>query len=339
MNHRADQWDRRKFLHAAALTGTAGLVGLRPERALAEPPPETKSIRFTTYPAACIAPQWVAEDLLRDEGFTEITYVEVPDDLLTMKVVGAGRADFSIEAAPAIPTFVDADMPVVTLAGIHTGCFELFGNAGVKSVRDLKGKRVCVTAENDERHVFVALMLAHVGLDPRRDVQWDFRPSEEGRRLFADGKVDAFLGFPPDPQELRAKKIGHVVVNTLIDRPWSQYFCCMLTANRGFVRRHPVATKRVVRATLKAMQVCAAEPERVVRMLAAKGHERRSEYAVEVLKQLPYARWREFSPDDTLRFYALRLHEAGLIKSSPQKILAQGTDWRFLNELKNEMKG
>ena len=33
----------------------------------------------------------------------------------------------------------------------------------------------------------------------------------------------------------------------------------------------------------------------------------------------------------------LRLHEAGMIKSSPQKIL-QGTDWRFFNELKKELK-
>jgi NitT/TauT family transport system substrate-binding protein len=40
-----------------------------------------------------------------------------------------------------------------------------------------------------------------------------------------------------------------------------------------------------------------------------------------------------------MRYFALRLHEAGMIKSSPQKIIAQGTDWRFLNELKKELKG
>jgi NitT/TauT family transport system substrate-binding protein len=28
-----------------------------------------------------------------------------------------------------------------------------------------------------------------------------------------------------------------------------------------------------------------------------------------------------------------------MIKSSPQKLIAQGTDWRFLNALKKEMKG
>jgi NitT/TauT family transport system substrate-binding protein len=57
------------------------------------------------------------------------------------------------------------------------------------------------------------------------------------------------------------------------------------------------------------------------------------------MKELPYAKWREYSPEDSVRFYALRLHEAGMIKASPQKIIAQGTDWRFVNELKKELKG
>jgi len=39
-----------------------------------------------------------------------------------------------------------------------------------------------------------------------------------------------------------------------------------------------------------------------------------------------------------VRFYALRLHEVGMVKLTPQKIIAQGTNWRFLNELRKEMK-
>ena len=57
------------------------------------------------------------------------------------------------------------------------------------------------------------------------------------------------------------------------------------------------------------------------------------------MREVPYGRWREYAPEDTVRFYALRLHEVGIIKSSPQKILAEGTDWRFFNELKKELKG
>jgi NitT/TauT family transport system substrate-binding protein len=57
-----------------------------------------------------------------------------------------------------------------------------------------------------------------------------------------------------------------------------------------------------------------------------------------MLNDLPYDKWREYDAEDTVRFYALRLHEAGMIKSDPKRIIADTTDWRFLNELKRELK-
>jgi NitT/TauT family transport system substrate-binding protein len=105
------------------------------------------------------------------------------------------------------------------------------------------------------------------------------------------------------------------------------------------VQKHPVATKRVVRAMLKAATLCAREPERAVQLLTEEGVEYRQDYALQALRDIPYDRWRDYSADDTVRFYALRLHEAGLIKSTPQKVIAHGTDWRFLDELRRELKG
>jgi NitT/TauT family transport system substrate-binding protein len=130
-----------------------------------------------------------------------------------------------------------------------------------------------------------------------------------------------------------------VLLDTRTDRPWSQYFCCMLVGNREFVRKHPVATKRALRAILKANALCASEPDRVARFLVDRGYETTYDSAVRMLKEISYARWRDYDPEDTARFYALRLHEGGMIKSSPQKLLAQATDWRFFNELRKELKG
>src|SRR5436190_22958486 len=101
-------------------------------------------------------------------------------------------------------------------------------------------------------------------------------------RLLAGGKIDAYLGFPPEPQALRAKGIGRVVVNSAVDRPWSQYFCCMLVGNREFVRKHPVATKRALRAILKAADLCAAEPERAAQVLVDQGVSKHYDYAASV---------------------------------------------------------
>ncbi len=89
---------------------------------------------------------------------------------------------------------------------------------------------------------------------------------------------------------------------------------------------------------MKAADICAREPQRVARSLVAKGYEPRYAMALDVLQKLPYNRWRDTNPEDTLRFYSLRLHEVGMIRSTPQNLIAQGTDWRFLNELKKELK-
>jgi NitT/TauT family transport system substrate-binding protein len=253
--------------------------------------------------------------------------------------VERGEADMTMDASPSLVYLIDRGANLVTLAGIHSGCFELFGHASVRALRDLKGKTVSVYALTGADYILLSSMLAYVGIDPRKDVRWlaDEKPGEAMQR-FIDGKVDAFMGFPPQPQELRARKIGRVILNTAQDRPWSQYFCCALVADRNFVSKYPVATKRALRAYLKAADMCVREPERAARYLAAKGYEPRYEIGLDVLKTVRYDRWRDSNPEDTFRFHALRLHEVGMIQSSPQKIIAQGTDWRFLNELKKELK-
>ncbi len=331
--------NRREFINGTTLATSAALFGVRPSPvAAAEPPPETTTLRLFKTGSICWAPQYVAEELLRDEGFAHVTYAEIPFGGPVSQHLAAGEADISMNFIAPNLIRLELGDPVVFLAGVHVGCFELVGADRVRRIRDLRGKTVAVESLGSPQHVFLASIAAYVGLDPQQDIKWSRQPAIESVRLFTEGKVDAFLGFPPQAQELRAKKIGHVVVNSATDRPWSQYFCCLVTASREFVRKNPVATKRALRAILKSADVCAGEPERAARALVAKGYTPRFDYALQVMKELPYGKWREFDPEDTIRFYALRLHEAGMIKSSPQKIISQGTDWRFLNELKKELK-
>ena len=334
----AEGWTRRHFLGELTLAGTAGLLGLYARPVAAEPPPETTTLKIFSGPAACLAPQLMAEELLRAEGFTDLRYVSPPPGPFT-QAVASGAIDLSMLDAPAEVLSLDRGEALVIMAGVHVGCFELFAADHIRSLRDLKGRRVAITEVASGRHAFVASMAVLVGLDPRQDLHFVEQPALEGMRLFAEGQVDAFIGFPPEPQELRAKQVGHVLVNTATDRPWSQYFCCMLAGNRAFVRAHPVATKRAVRAILKAADVCAREPDRVARFLVDKGYANSDVYARQTMHEVPYDKWREYNPEDTLRFFALRLQEAGMIKSTPQKLIAQGTDWRFLHELKRELKG
>jgi NitT/TauT family transport system substrate-binding protein len=342
MKRRAEGWSRRKFLGGLVLAGTAGVLGLKLEPCAAEPPPETTTLRLLQFlPASCDAPQYVAEELLRSEGFTEVHYVKLGGMREYERALASGEAHINMSFAPDAVIHLDAGDPLVILAGLHVGCFELFGADRVRMVRDLKGKSVAVPDLRTGPVTFIASMAAYVGLDPHADINWVTHPPAEAMQLLAEGKIDAFMGYPPELQELRAKQLGHVhtVVNGTLDRPWSQYFCCMVAGNRDFVRQHPVATKRALRAILRAADVCAREPERAARLLVDKGYVKNYDYTLQALKEIPYGKWAEYSPEDTIRFYALRLHEVGMIKGSPQKIIAEGTDWRFLTELKKELKG
>ena len=329
---------RRRVLTTIALAGAASVIRVRPAFA-AEPAPETTAVRLAKLPPGiCIGPQYVADELLRAEGFTDIQYVLSASGAPVAAAVASGSVDFSLNYAGPNIIAVDAGEPLVTLAGVHVGCFELFGHEGIRSIPDLKGKSVGVQAVGSSQHVYLATMLAYIGLDPDKDIAWVTSASPKPSELFASGKVDAFLGFAPEPQDLRARHIGHVVVNSAVDRPWSQYFCCMLIGNREFIRKYPVATKRVLRAILKAADLCSVQPEPAARRIVDGGFTPRYDYAVQTLNELPYDKWREYDPEDTIRFYALRLREASLIKPSPQKIIVDGIDWRFLDEVKRELK-
>jgi NitT/TauT family transport system substrate-binding protein len=323
---------RRRFLTTLSGAGAASLCG--PPRALgAEGPPETTTVRLTRVPGICLAPQYVAEELLRAEGFTGIQYVDVPAGILPL-----GKVDFSQAYASNFLRQIDAGDPITLLSGVHVGCFELFASEGIRGIPDLKGKTVGVQAIGSLGNMLVLMMAAQVGLDPDKDIHWVADPAVKPIDLFIQGKIDAFLGFPPEPQDLRTRQIGRVILNSATDRPWSQYFCCLLGGDSEYVRKYPIATKRVLRAVLKAADLCASDPARAAQSLVDRGFTPRYDYALQSVRELPYDKWREYDPEDTLRFYALRLHDAGLIKSSPNKIIAESTDWRFLNELKRELK-
>lgn len=330
--------NRRHFLYgglstaAAGLAGASALVGARGSRA-AEAPPETTTLRFAKYEATCLAPLYIIEDLLRDEGFTEVHYVLDPEG----GYVSRGKVDFGQSFIQATVIGIDAGEPIVALAGVHPGCFEVFARESVRSIRDLKGKNVSVRWDADR--VILSIIAASVGLDPAKDINWIVGERSENQDLFADGKFDAFLAWPPEAQELHARNVGLVIFNSTLNQPFSQYFCCLLLGNADFVRRNPIATKRVVRAMVRATDICASRPDWVARRLIDGGFapQRQYDYVRQGLSDVPYRKWRDYDAEDSIRFYALRLHELGMIKSTPDKIIAKAADWRFLNEVKQEM--
>src|SRR5215470_6725195 len=229
-----DTQNRRRFLATLAATGAAGLIG-PPNSSAQDGRLETTTIRIAKIAGICIAPQYVADELLRAEGFTDIRYVATDAGVPAAMSLARGEVDFTANFAPTFIIPIDAGEPITIVGGEHIGCFELFAREGIRGIPDLKGKNVGVQSLGSPQHLFITTMAVHVGLDPAKDIRWVTGASPRPMELFAAGKIDAFLGFPPEPQELRARGVARVIVNSILDRPWSQYFCCMLGANTEFV--------------------------------------------------------------------------------------------------------
>ena len=104
-----------------------------------------------------------------------------------------------------------------------------------------------------------------------------------------------------------------------------------------FLKKNPNATKRALHAILKSADACTRDPEGAARSLIEGHYGDNVDYHRAAFRMINYSAWRKVDPVDTLRFYALRLREAGRIKSTPDKIIDGHTDLRFLNDLKREL--
>jgi NitT/TauT family transport system substrate-binding protein len=105
----------------------------------------------------------VAQELLQGEGFTDVRYVKLVG---VERALAAGQVDIVTHFCGPLSVHVDQGAPLVLLAGLHPGCVELFGTAEIRSIGDLNGKTVAMTDVKGSRYTFLAVMVAHVGLDP-----------------------------------------------------------------------------------------------------------------------------------------------------------------------------
>jgi NitT/TauT family transport system substrate-binding protein len=330
--------NRRSFLTGISAIGVAGLT-CRYAALAQEKVPETTTVRLPRWKngAYCWAPLYIAGQLLRAEGFT-VEDVQGDQTLDNSMWIADGQTDFDFNMPSMQILQIEAGAPIKIVTGIHTGCFEMIGSEGIRTVSDLRGKRIGVGVMNSHPHILATLMISYVGLDPKEDVEWIEGGETAPSQLFLNGEIDAFITGAPEPQILRQKKIGHTIISNALDRPWSHYFCCTLAASADYVERHPIATKHIMRAILKGANLCASDPAFAARQLVDTGYLPDYGLTLQILNELKYDAWREYDAEDSMRFYALRMQEVGLIKSSPQEIISKGTDWRFLNELKRELK-
>lgn len=178
---------------------------------LGEEPP-SGTITFSTGTRAGVYQEYGA--LLRKELAKDMPQLKVK--LLTsdgsqenVERVATGKADFTIAAADAVDTYEIGGKPVINrlrgVARLYDDYVQLVvpPDSDIRSVADLKGKRVAIGRTNSGVRLIATRVLEAAGIDPERDITprsdgIDTGPERLGREL------DAFFwssGVPTDGLE------------------------------------------------------------------------------------------------------------------------------------------
>jgi NitT/TauT family transport system substrate-binding protein len=338
---------RRTFLGAmgaALATACAPSASTGKTAAPSVGPLETTTIRIALTPP-CDPWYWLSEPFLREEGFTDIQYGATGGP-------GEGTAEFGVIYGNGLVAAVDAGAPVIAVAGAHTGCIELWARPGINTIADLRGKRIAINTKTltvagntatDLFYGFFVSLLAYVGMQPGDANFIEIGADKSVNAYFVDGKADAILTAGAAGPVLHGTKDnpGRVILDTAADKPWSQNYCCLLVTNREWARANPVAVRRATRAILRSVDAGKRDLRATAKVAIERGAYNGTpaiteQVVYDVIKDQSFD-WRDYDPEETVRFFALRLGDAKLIKKTPAQIIADGTDFAYFRRLRTEL--
>jgi NitT/TauT family transport system substrate-binding protein len=226
----------------------------------------------------CEAPIFVAQELgmFREEGL-EVELVKTDWDGLR-EGLGTGRFDANHTLIMYLLKPIEQGLDVKITGGVHTGCLRLqvATNSGIKSVAELRGKRIGVpTHLGSPPYLFASRVLVAHGIDPapdRGEVTWLAFPPEMLGMVAEDGRVDAVATSDPIGTILVGRGQVRTIADQATDPPYSEEYCCAVVVNGELARRHPEAAAKVTRAMLRAAKWVELNSTAAARMAVERGY-------------------------------------------------------------------
>lgn len=215
--------------------------------------PETGKVRIAYLGLTCEAAMFVAQEkgYFKDEGI-DVEFVKTDWDGLR-DGLGLGRFDANYTLIMYLLKPIEQGLDVKITGGVHTGCLRVQAvkDSGIKTVEDLRGKRIGIPTMGSPPFLFASRALAAHGLDPERDVKWVVIAPEVASLSLDNGQVDAMADSEPLGSILEGMGKVHTVADQAVDEPYKDEYCCAVVVNGAFARRDPESASKVTRALLK----------------------------------------------------------------------------------------
>ncbi len=167
---------------------------------------------------------------------------------------------------------IEQGLDVKFTAGIHRGCLRLQSgtDGNVRTVRDLRGKRIGVPGMGTPPFIFATRVLAANGVDARKEIEWRVFPAGELGLALEKGEVDAVADSEPIGSLLLHDGKVRNVADQATDAPYSSEYCCAIIVNGKFLTANPQAAAGATRALLKGAKWVEANPAAAARLSVEK---------------------------------------------------------------------
>jgi len=227
-----------------------------------ERPTGSNKIRVGYVGLTCEAPIFsaVEKGFFKEEGL-EVELVKC--DWKNYKdVLALGGYDITHHLVMYFLKPLEQGLDVKFTGGIHRGCLRVQAavNGPIRSVKDLKGKRIGVPGMGTPPFIFANRVLGANGIDPSREITWLVFPAGELGLALDKGEVDAIANSEPIGSLLVAQGKVKNIADQALDMPYAAEYCCAVIVNGKFLARNPKASAGATRALLKAAKWVETNP-------------------------------------------------------------------------------
>jgi NitT/TauT family transport system substrate-binding protein len=167
---------------------------------------------------------------------------------------------------------IEQGLDIKFTGGIHRGCLRVQAplNGKIKSVEDLRGKRIGIPGMGTPPFIFAARALNAHGIDPSKEITWVVYPAGELGLALDKGNVDAVADSEPIGSMLVAQGKVQNVADQAQDAPYKDEYCCEVIVNGKFLAANPKAAAAATRALLKSAKWVEANPAAAAKLSVEK---------------------------------------------------------------------
>lgn len=279
----------------------------------------TTHLRLIYSPSLCAAPMYIAIEngYFEDEGL-DVEQVTV-DAAHVSEAIGADQVDVGMGLIGKLLQPLENGLPIKFTTGLHTGCTKLLvpGDSDIKSITDLKGKKIGVPGLADAATVVSKRSLSAAGIgvtEQNMEVEFSVYSRNDLPQALENGAVDAIaLGDPT--ASIAEEQYGlTALIDTATDPEYKDEYCCAAFVTSKLASENPAAAAAFTRAVQKASQWVQENPDETAKIIVDKQYISGDvDFCAQILKTYNY------KPSvqggyDALKQNAQELTEIGILK-------------------------